>query len=90
MDERAIIAAVDKLNEDLKTLPEWVPCSIDGLYPEFDYEPFGPHVYLRLLEQEMKDADKILKAHPDEQIVVERLITMLMQCAIALRQAGVK
>src|SRR2546427_3531021 len=57
-DEAAIIAAVDILNEQLKTLPDTTPCSIEGLYPEFDQPEHGPEVYLALLGQEIEHVDE--------------------------------
>jgi hypothetical protein len=79
MDEQAIIAAVEKLNEQLATLDIW--CSMEGLYPEFDYPDHSPSVYLYLLEEEMKQAETSGNA---------QLVTILMQCVIALRSAGVE
>src|SRR5690349_694876 len=36
VDQEAVIAAVDHLNDQIKTLPSEVPCSIEDLYPDFD------------------------------------------------------
>jgi len=91
MDEAAIIAAVDRLNEQLQLLPNWVPCGIDGLYPEFDYADHGPDMYLALVEVEMCEAEgRLMRAEEGEKEALTRLVTMLMQCAIALREAGVE
>lgn len=79
MDEAAIIAAVERLNEQLQTLD--IGCAMEGLYPEFGYPDHSPDVYLYLLEEEMKQAE--LKGSA-------QLVTILMQCAIALRSAGVE
>jgi len=90
MDEEAIMAAVDRLNEQLKTLPDWVPCAIDGLYPEFDHPDHSPAIYLALVEVEMRETEgRLMRWTEYDREPFERLITMLMQCAIALKQAGV-
>jgi hypothetical protein len=79
MDEAAIIAAVERLNEQLATLD--IGCLVEGLYPEFDYPDHSPGVYLSLLEEEMKQAEAAGNT---------QLVTILMQCAAALRSAGVE
>jgi hypothetical protein len=79
MDEAAIIAAVERLNEQLEALD--IGCAMEGLYPEFDYPDHSPGVYLYLLEEEMKQAEATGNA---------QLVTILMQCATALRGAGVE
>lgn len=79
MDEAAIIAAVERLNEELEALN--IGCSLEGLYPEFDYPDHSPSVYLHLLEEEMKQAEAAGNA---------QLVTILMDCATALRGAGVE
>lgn len=91
MDEAAIIAAADRFNEQLQLLPEWVPCGIDGLYPEFDYPDHSPDIYLALVEVEMRHTEeRLMRAEDSEKEALIRLITILMQCAIALRAAGVE
>ncbi len=79
MDEQAIMAAVERLNEQLATLD--IGCALEGLYPEFDCPDHSPGVYLYLLEEEMKQAETKGNA---------QLVTILMQCATALRSAGVE
>jgi len=92
VDEQAIIAAVDCLNAQAATLPDDVPFSHEGVYPEFDYEPFSPSMYLLLIEEEMRDVEAKIRheADPDRRRHLERLCTMLLQCAIALRETGVE
>ena len=90
MDERAIIAAVDKLNEGLKTLPDNVPCSIEDLYPDFDIPECGPEMYLALLEGEALEVKaKIDQADEGQREPLQRLLAMLGECAAALHLAGV-
>lgn len=88
MNEADIIAAVDRLNEQLKTLPDSVPCSIDGLYPDFEFLDCGPEMYLTALVDELQDVEEKLMVAPDAGL--QRLREMLIECAIALRSAGVE
>lgn len=52
MQEVAVMAAVDRLNALLVTLPELIPCLIEGIYPEFGYPDCGSEKYLALLEDQ--------------------------------------
>ena len=88
MDEAAIIAAVERLNEQLQTLPDSVPCSIDGLYPDFEFLDCGPEMYLVALNDELKDVEEKLAVAPDTEL--QRLREMLIECAVALGKAGVQ
>lgn len=89
-DEAAIIAAVDTLNEQLKTLPDTTPCSLEGLYPEFDYPEHSPEVYLALLGQEIEQVDEqIGQTEEGQQASLQRLRSMLLECISALHSAGV-
>lgn len=91
MNEAAIIAAVDRLNEQLQTLPDWVPCLIDGLYPEFDHPDHSPQMYLALVRDEMKTVEeKIRQAEPGQRELLEQLCSVLLQCVVALTEAGVE
>lgn len=91
MNEATIIAAVDRLNEQLRTLPDDVPCSIEEIYPEFDYPPHSPEVYLVLLEEEARAVKaKIDQAEKGRADDLKRLLAMLVECAVVLRLAGVK
>lgn len=88
MDEAAIIAAVDKLNEQLETLPLAVPCGIQGLYPNFEEPDCGPQMYLSVLMDEIEQVDKELLEHSTEDL--QRFRSMLLECSIALQRAGVQ
>ena len=88
--ETLIISAVDRLNEQLATLPETVFASIQGLYPEFGYPDCGPEMYLVLIEEEIASvSQKLEQALGEEREPLERLKAMLEECATALRRAGV-
>lgn len=90
MNEAAVIAAVDRLNEQLRTLPDNVPCSLEELYPEFDYPDHSPQVYLALVKDEMQAVEeKIRQAELGRREPLEQLCSMLLQCAVALTEAGV-
>jgi len=90
MNEAAIIAAVDHLNEQLLTLPDDIPCSLEGLYPDFDFPDCGPEMYLALLEDEARQVKaKIGQAEEGPQAPLQRLLLMLVKCAVVLRLAGV-
>jgi hypothetical protein len=90
VNEEQVIAAVAHLNELLLTLPDTTPCSLEGLWPEFDYPDHSPGVYLVVLEAEMRQVEeRIIAGEYDEPEALDRLMNMLMQCAVALRQAGV-
>jgi hypothetical protein len=89
MDEKAIMAAVDRLNEQLTTLPDNVPCSLDGLYPDFEFpDDCGPQMYLAVLVDEIQEVEETLLIAPEAER--QQLRTMLLECAIALRSAGVE
>ncbi len=89
-DETAIMEAVNRLNELLRTIPDGLYCPIEGLYPEFDNPDCGPEVYLVLVESEITwVSQKLEQALPDHLEPLERLKVMLEECATALRRAGV-
>lgn len=90
MNEAAIIAAVDRFNAQLRTLPDWVPCSIDGLYPEFDYPDHSPEIYLALVEDEVRTVKaRIDQADESQREPLQQLLTMLVECSIDVQLAGV-
>lgn len=88
MNEADIIKAVERLNEQLKTLPDSVPCSIDGLYPDFEFLDCGPEIYLATLTDELQDVEEKLMVAPEASL--QQLREMLIECAIALGKAGVE
>ena len=90
MNEEQIIAAVDHLNEQLHTLPDATPCSLEGLYPDFDYPECCPEVYLTLVEEEIESVEEKLRQHEGSQDdSLQRLLVMLQECASALWRTGV-
>jgi len=90
MNEQAIIAAVDRLNEQLRTLPDWLGCPMEDLYPDFDDPDCGPEVYLALLEDEARQIKARVEQAEENQIEpLQRLLAMLVECAVVLRLAGV-
>ena len=90
MNEAAIIAAVDRLNEQLKTLPDWLGCAMEDLYPDFDFPECGPEMYLALLEDEARQVKaRIEQAEESQHDAFTRLLAMLVECAVVLRLAGV-
>ena len=88
MNEAEIITAVERLNEQLKTLPDSVPCSIDGLYPDFEFLDCGPQVYMTALTDELQGVEEKLMVALEAGL--QQLRSMLIECAIALRNAGVE
>jgi len=89
-DETAIMGAVNRLNEQLRTIPDTIYCPIEGLYPEFDNPDCGPEVYLVLVESEITwVSQKLEQALPEQREPLERLKAMLEECAASLRRAGV-
>lgn len=89
-DEKAIMEAVNRLNEQLRTIPDTVYCPVEGLAPEFDNPDCGPEVYLFMVEEEVTHVSRqIEQALADHREPLERLKTMLEECATALRSAGV-
>jgi len=88
--QRYVTGAVERLNEQIMTLPETVPCGIDGLYPEFDEPDHSPEAYLAVLNSEIGSTeDKIEHASEEEREGLEQYRTMLRECRRALRRTGV-
>src|SRR6266567_9153295 len=83
-----VMAAIATFNEQLKALPDTVICAIDGLYPDFDNPQLGASVYLSFVDDEVRWTISILGQRKDEGY--ERLLTMLQECASALRRAGIE
>src|SRR5712692_7293239 len=46
IDQEAIVSAIDHLNEQLKTLPDNVPCSLEDLYPDFADPDCDAYTYM--------------------------------------------
>jgi len=90
IDEKAVMAAVDRLNEQLASLPEGIYCPLDGLYPEFGMPDCGPEVYLTMVENEITLVGRqIEQALAERREPLQRLLAMLQDCAYALQRAGV-
>ena len=88
--QRHVIAAVDKLNAQMQTLPETTSVQIDGVYPEFDDPDYSPGRYMVLLNFEIGrvEAD-IAQSSIEEREALERYRVTLRECRSALRRAGV-
>lgn len=88
--QRHIIAAVDKLNTQIQTLPETTSVQIDGVYPEFDSPDYSPGRYMVLLNFEIGNVEAAIEQRGvKEREALERYRVMLRECRSALRQAGV-
>ena len=89
-DQAAITAAVDTLNAQVQTLPDSTPFSLEGVFPVFDEPEHGPEVYLALLEGELAEVDEQIEmSEESQQEPLQRLKSMLLECASALHSAGV-
>lgn len=88
LDEKAVMAAVDHLNEQLATLPDGVYCPIEGLYPEFGMPVCGPEAYFVLLTVEVESVERQIEQSDDKE-PLQRLLAMLQDCVSALNSAGV-
>lgn len=90
MSREEVVAAIDRLNEQLKTLPDDVPCSLEDLYPDFDDPDLNEYAYWTMLFAEIETTEKDIeligydKAEP-----LRRLLAMLRECASALERAGI-
>lgn len=58
IDQEAIMAAIAHLNEQLKTLPDNIPCSLEDLYPDFDDPDTDAYAYMALLMLEIRDTEQ--------------------------------
>ncbi|SRR6266568_178744 len=70
-----VMSAVDRLNEQLKTLPDTLLTAIEGLYPDFDNPETGLEVYLSFVEDEIRWVISLMAQDKDE--ALERLLAML-------------
>jgi hypothetical protein len=84
VNEEQIIAAVDHLNEQLQTLPDTTPCSLEGLYPDFENPECGPEIYLTLVEEEIERIEEELRQQVESQDEsLQKLHSMLLKCVTA-------
>jgi hypothetical protein len=91
IDQEAITAAIDHLNEQLKLLPDNVPCSLEDLYPDFEDPDTDAYAYMALLMLEIRDTEQdIALVGYDEAAPLRRLLAMLQECVSALRSAGIE
>lgn len=90
MNEAAIIAAVDRFNEQIRMLPDWLGCAMEGLYPDFEVLECGPRVYLKLIEDEIRAVKaRVDQAEEGQREPLQQLLTMLVECSIDVQLAGV-
>jgi len=90
VDETQIIAAIQRLHEQLLTLPDTTLCLIEEVYPDFDDPDCGPQAYLALIEEEIRRVEQELILNTtDDKEPLQRLRKMLLECALTLRRAGV-
>ena len=90
MNAGEVTAAIDHLNEQLKTLPDEVPCSLEGLYPDFDDPDLNEYAYWTLLSREIEDTEKDIELVGYENAeLLRRLLAMLRECASALERPGI-
>jgi|SRR6266699_86624 len=90
IDQEAIVAAIEHLNEQLQTLPDDVPCSLENLYPDFDDPDCDAYVYMAMLMLEIRDTEQDIQlVGYDNAEPLRRLLTMLQECVSALERAGV-
>jgi hypothetical protein len=91
IDQEAITAAICHLNEQLQTLPDDVPCSLEDLHPDFDDPDCDAYVYMAMLMLEIQDTEQDIElVCYDNAEPLRRLLTMLRECASALERAGVE
>jgi hypothetical protein len=90
IDQEAIVAAIAHLNEQLQTLLDDTPCSLEDLYPDFDDPDCDAYVYMAMLRLEIRDTEQDIElVGYDNAEPLRQLLTMLRECASALERAGV-
>jgi hypothetical protein len=90
MNHDEVLAAIEHLNEQLQTLPDDVPCSLEGLYPDFDEPDMNEYVYLTMLLAEIQSTEQDIELVGDEKAEpLRQLLAMLRECASALERAGI-
>jgi hypothetical protein len=91
VDQEAVIRAIDTLNDQVKTLPNEIPCSIEDVYPVFDDPDMDAYAYLALLKAEVRDTQQDIElVGYDQSEPLRRLLQMLQDCVSALRRAGIE
>ncbi len=90
MNRDEVTVAIERLNEQLKTLPDDVPCALEGLYPDFDDPDLNEYAYWTLLGREIEDTERDIElVGHDKAELLRRLLAMLRECASALERAGI-
>ncbi len=90
MNEAQIMKAVERLHEQIATLPLDITTLVDEIFPDFDEPDCGPDVFLELLEVEIDRVEQELMAQGTGQSEpLQRLRAMLIECATAMHHAGV-
>lgn len=88
--QRHVIGAVERLNDQMHTVPETTSIQIDGVYPEFDDEDYSPDKYMVVLNFEIGRVEgDIEHAVGAEREALEQYRAMLRECRSSLRRAGV-
>lgn len=97
LDETAIIAAVDHLVEQMRTLPDDVASSLEEIYHEFGVPDCGPEMYLVFLNAEIPEIKEKINQAKESKLdpgdesredTLQRLLSMLIECSVVLRTAG--
>lgn len=89
VDRKAVIDAVQLLNQGIDALPENTYTAIYGLYPDFETHELNEYVYLTMLEMEVQSAQNQLEQSKEKE-PLERLLRLLQECVSALHSAGVE
>jgi hypothetical protein len=90
VNQEEVIAAITRFNEQLKSLPDDVPCSLEDLYPDFNDPDCDAYAYLALLMMDIASVEKEIADASEAQVgPLQRLLTMLQECASALERAGI-
>ena len=85
------MVAVERLQEQLATLPKEVTCLVDEVTPDFAEPDIGPGVYLQMVEEEIERVEiELLGQDAGHRASLQRLREMLVACSIALHDAGVQ
>lgn len=91
VNQEEVITAITRFNEQLKTLPDDVPCSLENLYPDFNDPGCDAYVYMAMLRQEVRDTEWDIEiAGYDKAEPLRRLLAMLQELVSALNSAGIE
>jgi hypothetical protein len=88
VNQEEVTSAVLHLNEQLQSLSDTVYCSLQDLYPDPDDPECDEYVYMGMLTMEVESVEKQIE-QSDNKEPLERLLTILQECASAFERAGV-